>query len=139
MSTQRDIRRCALQGLYQLDAGTTPTIETLGGADDDAGLDRIDDETRQRGLDLATLVWEFRDEADARVAPLTPEWPRHRQPMIDRNIFRLAWFEVTHQAVPARVEINECIELAREFGGEKSPVFVNGVLDRLLRERLEGV
>lgn len=138
MSTQRDIRRCALQCLYQLDAGAAPTAESLGGGGDHADLDRLDDQTRQRGLDLATLAWEFRDEADGRVAPLTPEWPHHRQPMIDRNILRLAWFEVVHQSVPARVVINECVELAKEFGSEKSPAFVNGVLDRLLRERLEG-
>ncbi|MFO0873128.1 MAG: transcription antitermination factor NusB [Phycisphaerales bacterium] len=160
MATRRDIRRSALQWLYQLDAGATivppeepgdPTVGDEAGAPqrehramrgvhevasdpDEAFPDAV---AARRGYDLATLAWEFHGDADARVAPLTPEWPLHRQPMIDRNVLRLAWYEVVHQGVPARVAINEAIELAREFGGERSPAFVNGVLDRVFRANLE--
>lgn len=96
----------------------------------------VSEELAARGHDLATLAWEFRDEADAAIRPLVPEWPLHRQPLVDRNILRLAWYEVVRGEVPPKVAINESVELAREFGGERSPAFVNGVLDRLFRERL---
>jgi N utilization substance protein B len=56
--------------------------------------------------------------------------------MVDRNILRLAHYEVVQGGVPPRVAINEAVELAREFGGAKSPSFVNGVLDRLFRALL---
>ncbi len=131
----RDARRCALQCLYQFDAGISERPDTmwhsLVGDEASPGGD-----ARERGYDLACLAWEFRSEADAAIAPLTPEWPSHRQPMVDRNVLRLAFYEVVHADLPPKVSINESIELAREFGGEKSPAFVNGVLDRLFRDKL---
>lgn len=131
----RNVRRCALQCLYQFDAGINERPDgmwrSLVGDEASPG-----DESRERGYDLACLAWEFRAEADAAIAPLTPEWPSHRQPMVDRNVLRLAFYEVVHADVPPKVSINESIELAREFGGERSPAFVNGVLDRLFRDKL---
>ena len=134
MSTRRDIRRCALQTLYQLDMGRAKDLdsvrESLHGSPGDETL-------HQKGYDLALLVWEFRDAADAAVSEHTPDWPTHRQPPIDRNLLRLAWYEMTHGGVPPKVAINEAIELAKEFGTEKSHQFINGVLDRLMRDQTE--
>lgn len=130
--TTRDIRRCALQALYQMDAGSVNQPEVVRAAlDESPGTT----DTHDRGHELATLAWEFRDEADAAVAALTPEWPTHRQPMIDRNILRLAYYEIFFGATPPKVAINEAVELAKEFSTDKSPMFINGVLDKLYKQR----
>lgn len=130
MGTQRQIRRCALQALYQFDAGRADQPDlVLASLDESQG----DAETHQAGLNLATLAWEFRAEADAAVAALSTEWPTYRQPVIDRCILRLAWYEMTHGGVPPKVAINEAVELAKEFSTDKSHLFINGVLDKLHR------
>jgi len=151
---RRAVRRCALLALYQLDLGGEPshadlerTIRELDASGEDGNLPGEppapglpadwpgNEEERQRGVELATLAWEFRDEADDAVRPLVTEWPTHRQPALDRNIFRLAHYEMVHGGVPGKVVINEAVELAKEFCGERSPRFVNGVLDRLWKAK----
>jgi N utilization substance protein B len=126
----RDIRRCALQALYQFDAGNAaaPALvrESLAGSPGD-------EHVHEKGFELATLAWEFREAADAAIVALTPEWPIYRQPIIDRNILRLAHYEMTSGRTPPKVAINEAVELAREFSTERSPTFVNGVLDKIYR------
>lgn len=136
MASQRDVRRCALQCLYQFDAGIS-TAPDSPWSTPEPGESKVDPEAGRAGFDLATLAWEFRGDADNALAPLTPEWPLHRQPMVDRNILRLAHYEVTRAELPPRIAINEAVELAKEFGGERSPIFVNGVLDRLFRVQLD--
>lgn len=133
MSTPRDIRRCALQALYQFDSGNADDPETVR-----ASLEASpgDERAHEKGFDLATLTWEYREEADALIGALTPEWPIPRQPIVDRNLLRLAYYEVTYAGVPPKVAINEAIELAREYSTDRSATFVNGVLDRLFRDRL---
>jgi N utilization substance protein B len=58
------------------------------------------------------------------------DWPVHRQPVVDRNVLRLAVYEMHRGGVPHALAIDQAVELAREFGGERSPAFVNAVLDR---------
>jgi N utilization substance protein B len=128
----RDVRRCALQSMFQFDVVDGPDHALVRSTLDEAP-GTPDDHTR--GFDLATLAWEFRDEADAAFAPLSPEWPVHRQPPIDRNLLRLAYYEMTVAGTPARMAINEAIELAKEFGTERSPAFVNALLDRMWKLR----
>jgi len=130
MGRQRDIRRCALQALYQFDQGMTdrPEIVRQTLAESPGG-----DDAHQAGFDLATLAWEFHAEADAVVRALAPDWPTHRQPVIDRSILRLAHYEMTRTDTPMKVAINEAVELAKEFSTEKSHLFINGVLDRIHR------
>jgi N utilization substance protein B len=134
MSTSRDIRRCAVQALYQLDAqraGAEPSREALlESLEESPG----DDDTHTRGLALAMEVWARRDHADNECAALSPDWPTHRQPMVDRGILRLAHFEITAGRTPPKVAINEAVELAREFSTDKSPAFINGVLDKIMKE-----
>ena len=67
------------------------------------------------------------------VAELAPQWPTHRQPPVDRAILRLSFYEMASQIVPVKVAINEAIELAKEYGSEQSPSFVNGVLDKMAK------
>ncbi len=137
MPTKRDIRRCALQALYQFDAGRADAPEVVRRSLEDSSGD---EEARRAGFDLAMRAWEHRAEADRAVADLAPEWPTYRQPAIDRSILRLAWYELMHSDTPPKVAINEAVELAHEFSTEKSHLFINGVLDavyRNLKERTE--
>jgi N utilization substance protein B len=83
------------------------------------------------------MAWEFRDEADRALASLVTDWPTHRQPVVDRNVLRLAFYEMLHGGVPHAAAIDQAVELAREFGGERSPAFVNAVLDRWWKNRGE--
>lgn len=131
MSQKRDVRRCALQVMYQFDCGRA---DAPGDVRQSLEESPGDEQAREEGFSLASIAWEFRDEADRAVARLTPEWPIHRQPVIDRTLLRLAYYEMFHGGVPGKIVINEAVELAKEFSTEKSPAFINGVLDRLLKQ-----
>ncbi len=86
---------------------------------------------------LAELA-ERRTEIDALLAESTTNWELHRLSVVDRNVLRLAACEfLAFPDVPFRVVIDEAVNLARRYGGEESPRFVNGVLDAL-RVRLQG-
>jgi N utilization substance protein B len=81
---------------------------------------------------LVEAFAERRAELDALLAESTTNWEFHRLSAIDRNILRLAATElVAAPEVPYRVVIDEAVELARRYGGDESPRFVNGVLDAL--------
>jgi len=129
MANPRDIRELALQALYQLDAR----------AGEDEALDEIHsdvpmtDAQRSGAFDLARAAYAGREQADAMATELAPNWPTNRQPMIDRNLIRLCWCEMTSGHAPAKVAVNEAIELAKRYSTEKSPAFVNGVLDKMMK------
>lgn len=131
MATPRQIRRLALQTLYQLDL--------RGSVDDDlirAGLDDAEGFTprdRRKAFDLASAAYSARKDSDEYFRALAPTWPAHRQPAIDRAILRLAHHEITSLKTHPVVVVNEAVELAREFSTEKSPAFVNGLLDHLVK------
>lgn len=129
MGHSRDIRRCAVQALYQFDAGNEAPDVVRASLAESPG----DEQTHTDGFALARRAWEMKDEADRAVAALTPEWPTHRQPAVDRSILRLAYFEMKSGATPPKVAINEAVELAREFSTDKSPMFINGVLDKIFK------
>lgn len=130
MTPTRDVRRCAIQAMYQFDFGHVDSPEIVRESlHDSPGSDA----SRQAGFDLAVCAWEHHEQADAVIQELSPDWPVYRQPVIDRNILRLAHYEMTHTQTPPKVAINEAVELAREFSTEKSPSFINGVLDRIYR------
>ncbi len=135
MAASRDIRRCAVQALYQFDAGADPGSIVRESLQQSAGTPA----THEQGYTLAVNTWAVRDEADAAVAELTPDWPTHRQPVVDRCILRLAFYEMAYAGTPPKVVINEAVELAREFSTEKSPLFVNAVLDRVYKSRFREV
>ena len=88
---------------------------------------------------MKSLVFGVLDEQprlDALIARFAPEWPVDQLPIVDRNILRMALWELTNPEMdtPVRVVINEAVELAKIFGAESSPRFVNGVLGTAVRE-----
>lgn len=88
-------------------------------------------------VELVKGVFENRKEIDALLKKFAPEWPIGQIMIIDRNILRLGIYELIfskRKDVPAKVAINESIELAKTFGGRSSGKFVNGVLGSLYKE-----
>lgn len=80
-------------------------------------------------------VLDHQTEIDALISKYAPEWPIEQITGVDRNILRIGIFELIHSPhIPAKVAINEAIELAKAFGGESSGRFVNGVLGSIFRE-----
>jgi N utilization substance protein B len=84
--------------------------------------------------DLVVRVVEGCVGLDAIVSSHAKNWRVSRMAVVDRNILRLATFELAHTKTPAPVVLNEAVELARRFGSEESPPFVNGVLDAVARQ-----
>lgn len=126
------MRRCALQALYQLDAGQSDDVALVGTLRDDGEHEETPANDIERGMALAALVWEFRNEADREISTLAREWPPHRQPLVDRNLLRMGWYELRQSGEPPRKVLNDAVELAKEFGTADSGKFVNGVLDKVL-------
>ena len=132
MRVAKDWRRAALQALYILDRGGELAPEALTAALKGSAASEAD---RAEGVNFAVRTWECSGILDDELNPLSPEWPLHRQPVLDRSILRLAAQEMTEAPEQWKVVISEAIDLAREFSTEESPRFINGVLDRLQRER----
>ena len=84
--------------------------------------------------ELASGVWEYRENLDALIQRESTEWEVPRMAVVDRNILRLAVYEMfILNEVPDRVAINEAVELAKRFGGPESGKFVNGILGSLIK------
>src|SRR5271170_608127 len=131
MTKRRKVRELAMQILFVWD--------TQGSADralaEQIVADGSEDlEIRKSAMDMAAGVWEQRAGIDSRVERIAPQWPPRRQPGVDRNLIRLAIWEMTSTDTPPKVVIDEAIELARHFSTEQSSAFVNGVLDAALKE-----
>ena len=130
-TSKRKIREIALQVLFLWDAHGGDDEEMARHGTHEASDDPA---ARQQGVDLARRAWNNRELADAWVERLAPQWPPRRQPGVDRNIMRLAVWELTGTDTPPKVVIDEAIELAKQYSTENSGGFVNGVLDSVLRE-----
>lgn len=78
---------------------------------------------------LVSGVLQNKEKIDQHIKNFAPVWPVEQIPIVDRNILRLAIFEILlDNSVPVKVAINEAVELAKMFGSDSSPRFVNGVL-----------
>jgi N utilization substance protein B len=133
MPNSRTLREQVIQLLCQFDVGNEDVaFITENDFDDDTGKTN---EPNQKALKLAREIWEDRLAGDAHIEQFTPEWPLHRQPLIDRNILRLARYEIVNGSTPPIVAIDEAIEIAGTFSTEKSASFVNGVLDTIFHDK----
>ena len=130
---RRKARIAALQVLYELDCTKHKVEETS------ARL-RAGETLTQEGLtfseELVKGVLHHKSELDALIEKLAPAFPVEQMPIIDRNILRLAIFEILYsKETPLKVAINEAIELAKDFGSDSSPRLINGVLGAITAER----
>ena len=95
--------------------------------------------TRQpKQNELAEQVLSKKELIDAKIAVAAPAWPIDKLNRIDLAILRLAVYELDNSDTPPKVVIDEAVELAKEFGGESSSSFVNGVLGTIYKEKENG-
>jgi N utilization substance protein B len=87
---------------------------------------------------LLSGVRRNRAEIDACLRTWAEHWTLERMAVIDRNILRIGAYEILYTDTPGQVAINEAVELAKRYGGKQSAQFVNGILDRLLKEYRAG-
>lgn len=120
-----------MQVLYQIDlAEELDRQRLIENLEDEPGTDQA----KIEAVDLALATWNRHETADPQISELTPDWPTHRQPPVDRAILRLAHYEMSSGLTPARVVINESVELAKEYCDKNTPAFINGVLDKLAKK-----
>ena len=128
-------RRIALQGLYQLDVqGESFLIDGL-----QAFISETSEEPQVRELAyfMAKSAWEFRAAADEWIGRIAAKWPVYRMATVDRNILRLAtWELVNYPKTPPKVVLDEAINIGKEYSTADSGSFINGILDAILKEHL---
>jgi N utilization substance protein B len=130
-------RRLALQALYEIDC-TDHQVGTV--LNERLESDTYREETRTLTIRLVSGVLEHRDQLDALIRRYAPEWPLDQIAILDRNILRIAIFElIIDDSVPVKVAINEAVELAKTFGAESTPRFINGVLGTLAARENDSV
>ncbi len=132
MGVRREGRELALTYLYQLDLGVERAEEVTAAIDRDrSGSERV----RRFAKDRVLGVWDHREAIDTVIVRHPHHWKLERLARTDRGILRLAVFEMRYDPeVPAKVALNEALEIGRKFGGEESSRFLNGVLDAILHE-----
>ncbi len=132
---RRRARELALQALYEIDAVAHP----VGWVLENAYL--RDPELTERGREycqsLVQGVLKRCAVLDAYIQQHAPDWPLAQVALVDRNLLRMALYEFTTGKAPTKVAINEAVELAKEFGSDSAPRFINGVLGALVPFRKE--
>lgn len=134
---RRRVRALALQALYEIDLTAHPP---------EAVIARHLDETPQLSADGAVFLRDLvrgvllhAPALDVWIARTAPEWPVEQLAIVDRNVLRLCLWEFAVSAeTPTKVAINEAVELAKLFGSDSAPRFINGVLGTL-SERLDDI
>jgi N utilization substance protein B len=132
VASRRTARKRALDLLYQADLRGRLTNVLLT----EAG--RGDDPPPEFAVGLVEGVAGHRDQLDALITSYARDWTLERMPVIDRNILRLALYEMQHTDVPQSVAISEAVELAKDLSTDDSAGYVNGILARAA-ERLASV
>ncbi len=132
MDKRTRARELAMQGLYQLDVQGSDLLERLCGFFIE---NTSDDLVRKLASEWTRGAWENLAECDALIAGATIKWQLSRLSPVDKSILRLAVYQLKFSPdIPAKVVINEAIELAKKFSTDKSPAFINGVLDAVLKK-----
>jgi N utilization substance protein B len=150
MAARHRSRQRALQVLYQWDMTKRPVEEAIRAFYDTLDADKTaeepmeDREDEQEGEsasgrdefmeELAKGASEMASDIDHRISAKSEHWKLERMPIVDRNILRLGIYEMSRQETPAAVVIDEALELARQFSGEESVAFINGVLDAVHKD-----
>ncbi len=126
VGARRKARRLALQALYEVNSAGHEVEEVVTRLLAD---ERLSAENGAFVRELVSGVIQNKEKIDLNIKNFAPAWPIEQISVVDRNILRLAIFEVLlDNKVPVKVAINEAVELAKVFGGDSSSRFVNGVL-----------
>ncbi|KIL44356.1 transcription antitermination factor NusB [Jeotgalibacillus soli] len=125
---RRTAREKALQALFQMDMNEMEPAEALQNVLEE-------EESMDSYLELLVIgVYDNKADIDNMIQSHLERWKLDRLARVDRNILRIALYELLHQQdeVPHNVVINEAIEVSKRFGDEKSSKFVNGVLSKIV-------
>jgi N utilization substance protein B len=137
MKARTRARGTALQALYEVDmVGHAPIRVIQDRLEEEVYPDELAEFIRQ----IIFGVYPLREQLDEVIARFAPEWPLDQIAAIDRNILRIAtWEFAALRDTPVKVAINEAVELAKAFGSDSAPRFVNGVLGSLAEHENEVV
>lgn len=129
--SRRRVRELAVQCLYLHDQrGPEVGDEVI----EYLRAETEDHEVRRTALDLIEGAIEQRDALDEEIRAVAENWDIGRMAVIDRNILRLATYEILHRDdIPVKVSINEAVDLGKMFSTENSGAFINGILDQIVR------
>ena len=131
--TRRKARVIAVQVLYEIDGSDHEAESALATRLDEAAVSHDAGAFTRK---LVNGVLANRPEIDKIIATHAPNWPIQQMAMVDRNILRVAIYEILKaDETPPKVAINEAVELGKIYGADRSPMFVNGVLGALMRNR----
>ncbi len=135
MKSRTRARSIALQALYEIDIANHPPAEVLRQRLEDSGIsDDLADFARQIVFGVLPLTHDM----DIIIARYAPEWPLDQIAAIDRNILRVAcWEFAVRRETPVKVAINEAVELAKMYGSDSAPRFINGVLGSLAEHQYD--
>jgi len=124
--TRRKARALALQALYEVNSaghGVEEVVTRL------LAEENLSEENANFTRELVNGVIQNKEKIDENIQSFAPAWPIEQIPVVDRNILRLAIFEILiDNKVPVKVAINEAVELSKIFGSDNTSKFVNGVL-----------
>ncbi len=133
MGARRKARELALQMLYENDVSGTQPDEMFHRS---ADLQKAPPEVRDFTERLVSGTLAHRDDLDVMISKQADHWRLSRMPIVDRNILRLALFELLHEpTTPRPVVIDEALEIAKRFSTPRSSQFINGILDGVLKSR----
>jgi N utilization substance protein B len=136
MSSRRTSRHRAVQVLYQCDMRDLDPDQAIaafyGSLYSEENEEQLGNDSFMEALVRGSM--QKKAEIDERISKYSERWRIQRMPAVDRNILRLAIFEIMQSETPAAVVIDEALELARKFSGEESVPFINGVLDSVRKE-----
>ena len=136
MKIRRQAREAALQALYEIDCAGHTAEPALQNRKDEI---EFSPEGSDFAAELVNGVVAHCRELDGVIAKYAPEWPVDQLAVVDRNVLRIALFELLYMNdVPIKVAVNEAVELGKTFGGDSAPRFVNGVLGAFLQEHSAG-
>jgi N utilization substance protein B len=133
MGKRHTARKVAIQALYQTDISSTPIKKSLEGIFEQESLPN---ETKVFATTLAEGTWKRKKEIDPFISKYSKGWKIERMCIVDRNILRLALFELLENKSPHRVVIDEAIELAKKFSTDEAAKFINGILGTYVKEQL---
>lgn len=135
MATRRRAREIVLQLLYEADLNPHRDAESAH------AFIRSRMQGRKGLTEFADVLLRgtlaHRNQIDAEISKLATHWTLSRMAVTDRNVLRLGGYEIVYSDTPGRVAVNEAVVLAKRYGDRNSPRFVNGVLDRLMRDHNE--
>ena len=135
MKARTRARSVALQALYEIDLVDHLPISVIQYR---LAEESLEDKMAEFARQIVHEVWPIVEELDHFISEHAPEWPLDQVAIVDRNIIRIAlWEFAVIDNIPIKVAINEAVELAKTFGSDSSPRFVNGVLGSLASRQNE--